>query len=164
MMRKYCERGWGFADFVLLGRGDPVLLGPEICLVVLAFGILYQRNLEAGLDREERLSGSDGYGSTSEPVADKTSGRACKYFVGGATARSAALLTGINRHTATLFFRKLREVIAQRLNEETPELLGGEVEIDEVISAGAARANGGAALAARFPSSDCSSGAARPTR
>jgi len=54
-----------------------------------------------------------------------------KYFVGGATARSAALLTGVNRHTATLFFRKLREVIAQRLNEETPELLGGEVEIDE---------------------------------
>jgi transposase len=37
-----------------------------------------------------------------------------KYFVGGATARSAALLTGVNRHTATLFFRKLREVIAAR--------------------------------------------------
>ena len=43
-----------------------------------------------------------------------------KDFVGGATARSA-LLTGVNRHTATLFFRKLR----------APELLGGEVEIDE---------------------------------
>src|SRR6202789_3780200 len=54
-----------------------------------------------------------------------------KYFVGGATARSAALLTGVNRHTATLFFRKLREVIVQRLDEEAPELLGGEVEIDE---------------------------------
>ena len=87
-----------------------------------------------------------------------------KSFVGGTTARSAALLTGVNRHTATLFFRKLREVIAQRLNEETPELLGGEVEIDEVISAGGARANGGAALAARFPSSDCLSGAARSIR
>ena len=54
-----------------------------------------------------------------------------KSFVGGTTARSAALLTGVNRHTATLFFRKLREVIAQRLNEEAPKLLGGEVEIDE---------------------------------
>src|ERR1700761_3886522 len=54
-----------------------------------------------------------------------------KSFVGGTMARSAALLTGVNRHTATLFFRKLREVIAQRLNEEAPELLGGEVEIDE---------------------------------
>jgi transposase len=32
---------------------------------------------------------------------------------------------------ATLFFRKLREVIAQRLDEEAPELLGGDVEIDE---------------------------------
>ena len=29
----------------------------------------------------------------------------------------------------TAFFRKLREVIAQRLDEEAPELLGGEVEI-----------------------------------
>src|SRR5580704_10202337 len=54
-----------------------------------------------------------------------------KYFVGGATARSAALLTGVNRHTATLFFHKLREVIAQRLDEEAPELLGCEVEIDK---------------------------------
>ena len=53
-----------------------------------------------------------------------------KDFVDGATARSA-LLTGVNRHTVTLFFRKLREVIAQRLDEEAPELLGGEVEIDE---------------------------------
>src|ERR1700722_17556576 len=44
------------------------------------------RNLEAviflgaGLDREERLSRSDGYGSPSEPVADKTSGRAYQVF------------------------------------------------------------------------------------
>src|SRR5665811_1622625 len=70
-----------------------------------------------------------------------------KYFVGGTTARSAALLTGVNRHTATLFFRKLREVIAQRLDEEVPKLLGGEMR---VISAAGARANGGAAPAARF--------------
>jgi transposase len=54
-----------------------------------------------------------------------------KHFVGGATARAAALLTGVNRHTATLFFHKLREVIAERLDAEAPELLGGEVEIDE---------------------------------
>ena len=87
-----------------------------------------------------------------------------KYFVGGATARSAALLTGVNRHTATLFFRKLREVIAQRLNEEAPELLGGEVEIDESYFGGRHKGNGGAALAVRFRSSDCSSGAARSMR
>jgi transposase len=82
----------------------------------------------------------------------------------GTTARSAALLTGVNQHTATLFFRKLREVIAQRLNEEAPELLGGEVEIDESYFGGRRKVNGDAALAARFPSSACSSGAARSIR
>ena len=87
-----------------------------------------------------------------------------KSFVGGTTARSAALLTGVNRHTTTLFFRKLREVIAQRLNEETPELLGGEVEIDESYFGRRRKGKRGAALAARFPSSDCSSGAARSIR
>ena len=34
-----------------------------------------------------------------------------KYFCAGVTARSAAELTGVNRHTATLFFHKLREII-----------------------------------------------------
>ena len=87
-----------------------------------------------------------------------------KYFVGGATAWSAALLTDVNRHTATLFFRKLREVIAQRLDEEARERLGGEVEIDESYFGGRRKGKRGAALAARFPSSDCSSGAARSIR
>ena len=54
-----------------------------------------------------------------------------KYFVAGSTARAAALLTGVNRHTATLFFHKLRELIAQRLDEEASDLLVGEVEVDE---------------------------------
>src|ERR1700722_4765790 len=34
--------------------------------------------LGAGLDSKERRSRSDGYGLTAEPVADKSSGRACK--------------------------------------------------------------------------------------
>src|ERR1700678_3301658 len=34
----------------------------------------------AGLDREERVSRSDGCGSASEPVADKTSGRTYQVF------------------------------------------------------------------------------------
>lgn len=39
-----------------------------------------EENFGAGLDREERLFRSDGYGSSSEPVADKTSGRADQVF------------------------------------------------------------------------------------
>lgn len=54
-----------------------------------------------------------------------------KYFVGGSTARSAAALTGVNRHTATLYFHKLRELIAEQIDAEAPELLAGEIEVDE---------------------------------
>jgi transposase len=73
-----------------------------------------------------------------------------KYFV-GATARSAALLTGVNRHTATLFFRKLREVIAQRSSEEAPELLGGEVEIGESYFGGRRKGKRGRGAGGKVP-------------
>jgi transposase len=41
----------------------------------------------------------------------------------------AAQLVGVNRHTATLYYHKLREAIAERIADESP--FGGEVEIDE---------------------------------
>lgn len=40
-----------------------------------------------------------------------------RQFVAGATARAAADLTGVNRHTVTLYFRKLREMIARHVAE-----------------------------------------------
>lgn len=54
-------------------------------------------------------------------------------FVAGATARTAAVLVSVNRHTATLYFRKLREIIAEQMGAETPWLSGlsGEIELDE---------------------------------
>ena len=54
-----------------------------------------------------------------------------KYFCAGVTARSAAQLTQINRNSAMLFFHKLREVIFENLAAEAPELLSGEIEVDE---------------------------------
>src|SRR3954463_10155836 len=54
-----------------------------------------------------------------------------KYFCGGVTARSAAEITGVNRNTAMLFYHKLREVIFAALAAETPELMAGEIEVDE---------------------------------
>lgn len=53
-----------------------------------------------------------------------------RQFVAGTTARSAADLVGVNRHTATLYFRKLRELIARQVSAETP-FLSGEIELDE---------------------------------
>jgi transposase len=43
-----------------------------------------------------------------------------RQFVAGVTARTAADLVGVNRDTATLYFHKLRELIALELAEREP--------------------------------------------
>ena len=55
--------------------------------------------------------------------------RLLEHFVVGTPARMAAELVGVNRHTATLFFHKLREIIAEHIAGEAQ--LDGEVELDE---------------------------------
>ena len=50
-------------------------------------------------------------------------------FVGGVTARTAAELVGVNRHTATLFYHKIRQMITFELEDESP--FCGELELDE---------------------------------
>jgi hypothetical protein len=52
-------------------------------------------NEGAGLGSKERLSGSDGYGSSSEPAADKHSGRAFEAFRGRTPISSAQILEDI---------------------------------------------------------------------
>ena len=42
----------------------------------------------------------------------------------------------MNRHTATLYFHKLRELIAEQTDAERAELLAGEIEVDESYSGG----------------------------
>jgi transposase len=74
-----------------------------------------------------------------------------KYFCAGVTARSAAELTGINRNSAILFFHKLREVIFERLALETPELLGGEIEVDESYFGGTRKGKRGRGAAGKVP-------------
>ena len=54
-----------------------------------------------------------------------------KYFCGGVTARAAAEISRVNRNTAILFYHKLREVIFAALDAATPELMAGEIEVDE---------------------------------
>ena len=38
--------------------------------------------------------------------------RLIEHFISGSTARCASELIGVNRNTATLYFRRLREIIA----------------------------------------------------
>jgi transposase len=74
-----------------------------------------------------------------------------KYFCAGVTARSAAELTGVNRNSAILFFHKLREVIFEQLALETPELLGGEIEVDESYFGGTRKGKRGRGAAGKVP-------------
>jgi transposase len=45
-------------------------------------------------------------------------------------ARTAAELAGVNRNTATLYYQKVRQIIALEVLEDSP--FDGEVEIDAV--------------------------------
>jgi transposase len=74
-----------------------------------------------------------------------------KHFVAGTTARSAAALVDVDRHTATLFFLKLRELISARLEAAVPELLGGEIEIDESYFGGVRKGKRGGGASGKVP-------------
>jgi len=69
-------------------------------------------------------------------------------FVAGVPARTAADLLGLNRPTVTLYFHKLREVIAMHLVEEAPLPLG-EVEVDESYFGGVRKGKHGRGAAGK---------------
>lgn len=69
-------------------------------------------------------------------------------FVAGTPARTAAQLVGVNRHTATLFYTKLRELIALHLAQETP-LFWGQVEVDESYFGGVRKGKRGRGAAGK---------------
>ena len=57
--------------------------------------------------------------------------RLLEFFVLEVTARSAANILEIQPNSAVLFYRKIREVIAYHLEQESHEIFDGIVELDE---------------------------------
>lgn len=84
-------------------------------------------------------------------LADSIQAELLRLFVAGTPARAAAGVVGVNRHTATLFFHKLRELIAARLAAETPELLSGEIEVDESYFGGRRKGKRGRGASGKVP-------------
>ena len=74
-----------------------------------------------------------------------------KYFCAGVSARTAAALAGVNRNTALLFYHKLREVIFAALAAETPELMAGEIEVDESYFGGVRKGKRGRGAVGKVP-------------
>ena len=76
--------------------------------------------------------------------------RLIEHFVAGTPARTAALLVGVNRNTATMFCHRLRGVIAEKLAEEAAEL-AGEVEVDKSYFGGVRKSKRGRGAAGKVP-------------
>jgi len=53
-----------------------------------------------------------------------------EHFVAGITARCAAELIGVNRKSSGYYFHRLREIITMHVEEESNEILCGEIEVD----------------------------------
>ena len=63
-------------------------------------------------------------------LTDEQSRRLTEHFVAGTPARTAAELVGVNRNTARLFYHRVRELIAKRLEQDNP-FDGEPLEVDE---------------------------------
>ena len=74
-----------------------------------------------------------------------------EHFVAGTTARCAASLVGINHKSATYYFMRLREIIAQQLACETAHIFEGEVEVDESYFGGSRKGKRGRGAAGKVP-------------
>ena len=70
-------------------------------------------------------------------------------FIGGVPARTAAELAGVNRHSATLYYQKIRAVIAHEMSESSP--FSGEVELDESYFGGHRKGNRGRGAGGKVP-------------
>ena len=55
--------------------------------------------------------------------------RLIEHFIAGTTARTAACLVGVNKNTAAYYFHRLRSLIFEAEEEQTP--FSGEIEVDE---------------------------------
>jgi len=75
--------------------------------------------------------------------------RLIEHFVSGSTARTAAALVGVNRNTAAYYFQRLRQLICQAVEDETP--LFGEIEVDESYFGGRRKGKRGRGAAGKVP-------------
>ena len=72
-----------------------------------------------------------------------------EFFVLEVTARSAANILGIQPNSAALFYRKIREVIAYHLEQESHKIFDGIVELDESYFGGVRKGKRGRGAAGK---------------
>jgi transposase len=102
----------------------------------------------AGLDNARRRYLSNGYHTASQSSSRVYPAGVDTCLCRGVSARTAAQTIGVNRHTATLFYHKLRELIAVKLEEEAP-FSKGDVEVDESYFGGVRKGKRGRGAAGK---------------
>ncbi len=75
--------------------------------------------------------------------------RLIEHFVAGTTARTASVIVGVNKNTASYYFHRLREVISKAVEDETP--FSGEIEVDESYFGGKRKGKRGRGAAGKVP-------------
>lgn len=78
----------------------------------------------------------------------RTQQRLLEHFVAGTTARAAAQLVGVQGRTASVFFQRLRQIIASK---QESFLLSGEIEADESYFGGVRKGRRGRGAAGKVP-------------
>jgi len=75
--------------------------------------------------------------------------RLMEHFVAGATARTAVALIGVNKSTAAYYFHRLRKIIYQATEDETPFF--GYIGVDESYFGGSRKGVRGRGAAGKVP-------------
>jgi len=83
-------------------------------------------------------------------LKDRDQRKLLEFFVAEVTARAAADLMGIQVNTAALFYRKIRIVIAEKLEAEASEF-AGEIELDESYFGGVRKGKRGRGAQGKVP-------------
>lgn len=83
-------------------------------------------------------------------LRDRAQRKLLEFFVAEVTARTAADLMGIQVNTAALFYRKVRMIIAEKLEAESAAF-SGEIELDESYFGGIRKGKRGRGAAGKVP-------------
>jgi len=75
--------------------------------------------------------------------------RLVEHFVAGTTARTAAVLVGVNKTTAAYYYHRLRQLISQA--SEDANLFSGEIEVDESYFGGCRKGLRGRGAGGKVP-------------
>src|SRR5690606_5089478 len=83
-------------------------------------------------------------------LRDSEQRKLLEFFVAEVTARAAADLMGLQVNTAALFYRKIRIVIAEKLEASASEF-AGEIELDESYFGGVRKGKRGRGAQGKVP-------------